>query len=570
MHLDELKYKKTDDEIVVEGLKNGVECPTELIIPEGVTEIAAEAFFCTDIELLVLPSSLQFIGQGAFGSCFMLSEVRFAKGCQLFRIEEGAFLNSYIKKLGRLPAALFEIEASAFEGCKYLKEVCFEQDSALEVIGENAFAFCNSLERIELPKKLYSIWDGAFSYCKSLDAIYIPKSVEEMGKAVFYGNNMHNITVAGSPDGRSFDEDFAGCDTEVVFTEEAPFKKAEPVRKTVSAPVKKAENKKSEASEAASTVKKTTPTAPIIASKPVNTMRSPRVNERGEKYTPLSMLDTEPCEGGLRIVLRPDSNIPPHTLYDIEELIVPPEVVEIGANAFFCSWRLKRIVGHRNLRIIRDRAFQGCRELCEVILDPETVLLGSVFAHCERLKYMRVTPRMYEYCFEHSGLERVDFVGEISEIREGLFYGCQRLKEIDIPSSVTAIMRNAFKSSGLVRVNLGGSLERIGESAFMLCGGLKSVVLPGGVTTVGRRAFFMSGLEHATLGNVHTIETEAFDGTHIERLTIPKSLTVIREDSFNFKGIKAISFEGRSREWVEKSLNFGFLTKLGKNIYYNC
>lgn len=565
MDLKYFDYSVYDGEIVINGFKEGVECPSELIIPEGVTEIGIEAFTCSDIEVLVLPRTLRTIGEDAFSNCFMLSEVRFAANSLLYRIEDSAFNGSYIKKLGKLPASLFEIGKSAFLGCKELEEVEFESGSALEVIGDDAFAFCNSLMRFDMPKNLYSIGSGAFSFCKSLDAVYIPESVKEMAEGVFYGNRMHNITVSGSREGRDFHENFAGCDTEVVFTKESALKcasnkRVQTKKAPTASPIKREEKKRG------TTVSK--PVAPLRTA-PVYTPPLPRKNERGEEYTPLSMFDTEPCEGGLRIVLRPDSNIPPHTLYNIEELIVPPEVVEIGRGAFICCWTLKRVVGHKNLRMIRDSAFYSCPNLSEVILDSDTVVLGQAFAFCKSLKYMRISSRMYEYCFESAGLERVDFIGEISEIREGMFYNCDRLRDIRIPDGVGTIMRNAFKSSGLQNISFGKGLNRILEGAFMLCHGLRSVSIPDSVMYIEKRAFFMSGLQSVDLGGVGTVEKEAFDGTNIDSLTIPKTLSVIREDSFPFRDIRSITFKGRSREEVQSSLYFGFLTRMGKTIYYN-
>ena len=179
MHLAGLKHRKIEGGIVVEGLEKGVECPTVLYIPEGVTDIDWHAFKGEDLEVLVLPSTLESIGYMAFFECHYLREIRFAKECKLRVIEESAFEGTAIEEL-ILPRKLKSIEESAFSGCESLIEVSFELGSELELIGDFAFEYCSSLSRIGLPNGLYSIGHGAFSYCESLDAMYIPKSVKIM------------------------------------------------------------------------------------------------------------------------------------------------------------------------------------------------------------------------------------------------------------------------------------------------------------------------------------------------------------------------------------------------------
>lgn len=55
----------------------------------------------------------------------------------------------------------------------------------VEVIGNGAFAFCNSLTIINIPNSVTTIGESAFGGCESLTNINIPNSVTTIGKSAF-------------------------------------------------------------------------------------------------------------------------------------------------------------------------------------------------------------------------------------------------------------------------------------------------------------------------------------------------------------------------------------------------
>lgn len=65
----------------------------------------------------------------------------------------------------------------AFGRCSALKEIEFEQNSALHVIGQNAFVDCNPLKHFEIPPSIESIGNNAFNQCTSLTTLRIPASI---------------------------------------------------------------------------------------------------------------------------------------------------------------------------------------------------------------------------------------------------------------------------------------------------------------------------------------------------------------------------------------------------------
>lgn len=110
---------------------------TSFVIPHTVKTIGAGAFEnCTGLTSVVIPSNVKSIGEGAFVNCYNVVYVY---------IEEGA-ANPGISPF--------------FRGEGQIK--------GLETIGEYAFAGCDSLVGIVLPKTVITVGKGAFAGCDSL------------------------------------------------------------------------------------------------------------------------------------------------------------------------------------------------------------------------------------------------------------------------------------------------------------------------------------------------------------------------------------------------------------------
>lgn len=78
-------------------------------------------------------------------------------------------------------------------------------------IGENAFAGCSGLTKVDLPETLIAIEDGAFEGCSGLTAISIPYGVTDIGERAFAGcSGLEVLTV---PDKITVirKETFSGC-----------------------------------------------------------------------------------------------------------------------------------------------------------------------------------------------------------------------------------------------------------------------------------------------------------------------------------------------------------------------
>lgn len=150
------KLASVDGIIYTKDMKQLIICPEEhggdVIIPEGVEVISAQAFNYCNVTSISLPSTLTFIASSAFDNCKM-QHIDFGTGIK------------YIERLGRceqlkkieIPNHVKNIWGGAFENCTFLKHITLHE--GLEEIGWDAFRGCIEMKEIEIPatvKKLGS------------------------------------------------------------------------------------------------------------------------------------------------------------------------------------------------------------------------------------------------------------------------------------------------------------------------------------------------------------------------------------------------------------------------------
>ena len=123
----------------------------------------------------------------------------------------------------------------------------------------------------------------------------------------------------------------------------------------------------------------------------------------------------------------------------------------------------------------------------------------------------------------------------VVRIGEVAFSNLKNIKEIVLPDSIIAIVKNAFKDcSDLSSITLGNGVINIGSSAFSGCTGLTSITIPDSVTNIGDSAFRnCTSLTSVTIPDgVTSIGGSAFKNcTELTSITIPDSVTSIGSSS---------------------------------------
>lgn len=161
-----------------------------------VTAIGERAFEgCTELQSVIIGKNVKVIHWAAFDGCGMLASVTFEEGSQLEEICYWAFINCVSLKKIELPESLKQIRECAFNGAG-LKRIHIP--AYVETIEPNPFAFCVSLEEIEVAtgNANFSGIDGvlftagakelvAYPAANKATEYTIPGSVEEIGKYAF-------------------------------------------------------------------------------------------------------------------------------------------------------------------------------------------------------------------------------------------------------------------------------------------------------------------------------------------------------------------------------------------------
>ena len=163
-------------------------CPlSKLTLPEGLKSVGEGAFKMDEegvnyyyywskgkkhyasLKSLQLPSSLEAIGKQAFACQDALTGITFGKSSKLQEIGDGAF--------GK---------------CINLKEL--KLPNSLESIGAYAFINCVGLKKVNLGSGVKSIGDNAFEHDSSMTGLTVPDSLTEIGQNILGGHG-NKLTV---------------------------------------------------------------------------------------------------------------------------------------------------------------------------------------------------------------------------------------------------------------------------------------------------------------------------------------------------------------------------------------
>ncbi len=479
--------------------------PYDIVIPEGVSEIAADAFsaYKTQIRSITFPSTLTTLPGDAFADYTALSTIRFETtsnlrvtgttfaGCSLTDIYlanglqqipskfmygagfgTGATIHipASVKKISSFAFAnvdddgnriagnsianivvddgtsLSTVDIAAFKGCQSMTNA--NLPNTVTAIGKEVFADCKNLSSINIlddssndSSSLASIGEYAFSGCTSLQSVSIPSGVKSIGDRAFQNAGITSVKV------KAISFALNGVGTY------------------------------------------------IFAGNSINNVTF----VEGIKSIPAIFFHAGFASN--TTVHIPESvttieNDAFNTVVNLTGIIFDGNNIEKIGNRAFEDCSVTSISLPSSLKIIGDGAFLGCNKL-EAISFPESLTsIGSnAFENCTKLTSINLPSKLnmvgteaFKGC---KSLTDITFPTVIdTKFGTGTFSGCTGLGQVTIPDNITVISDKMFHHcTGINNITIGSGVKTIGAYAFDYCTGIKELTVPNNVRQIGQYTF---------------------------------------------------------------------------------
>ena len=448
---------------------------TELVIPDGVTEIKAYAFYyCSSLTEIVIPDSVTSIGHCAFGCCGSLTSITI--GDSVTSIGSSAFWNCDSLTEIVIPDGVTTIEGYAFRNCDSLTSV--EIPGSVTSIGSNAFEYCGLLTSVEIPESVTSIGNWAFEYCSNLRSVVIGDGVMSIGRGMFSSCYSLTSVVIGNGVTSIGEDAFNNCYslTNIYITDIAAWCNISGLNKLMCV----SSNKK--------------------------------LYLNNELITKLTIPD------GVTTI----ENCMFFGCSSLTEIVIPDSVTTIGGSAFYKCTSLTSIKIPDSVISIGSSAFWGCSSL--------------IYNEKDGLKYLGNSNNPYLYLANTTSITIANIDSNCKFIGDSAFNNCDSLTSVEIPGSVTSIGSSAFAfCDSLTEIVILDGITSIGDGTFAYCSSLTSVTIPDSVTTIEGFAFeYCSSLTEIVIpDSVTTIGDCAFNYCYsLMSVVIGDSVTSIGDWAF--------------------------------------
>ena len=530
---------------------------TDLVIPNGITEIKPYAFYnCSDLASITIHDGVTSIGQEAFRYCANIVEATMPTTAISHIPQDN--LKTVVITSGT------EIGDSAFNNCSSLTNITIS-DSVTN-IGDYAFRACTSLTSITIPDSVRSMGSAAFSGCSSLESMTIPFVGAKAGVTssdtyqypfgYIFGTNSYEGGVATN-------QGYYGSTTSIT-TNSVYYIPASLSSVTVAGeyvPYGAFYNCSNIESISFGVGVTAAATSAFYGCSGLTYIS---VDENNATYTSI--------DGNL---YSKDGKTIVHYAAGKDEnyFAIPDGVTTIGAYAFYYCNKFTSILIPDSVTSIGGSAFDGCN-IAEAMMP--TIAISHIPQ--DNLKTVVITSGTsigsdaFKGC---SSLESITIPDSVTSIGEYAFSGCSSLERITIPDSVTSIARGVFSGcTGLISITISDSLRSLGLSAFSGCTSLTDVyylgdiagwcgigaveevstpmyyadnlyidgellteaVIPDTVAKINKYTFYnCNDLTNVVIpDSVTSIETEAFRGcSGLTSIEIPDSVTSIGSGAFS-------------------------------------
>lgn len=246
----------------------------------------------------------------------------------------------------------------------------------------------------------------------------------------------------------------------------------------------------------------------------------------------------------------------------LTSITIPGSVTSIGISAFYGCSSPTSITIPESVTSIGNGAFYYCSGLTSINIPKSvTFIEGDLFTGCDNLTSITVEEGNSVYDSRNgcnaiiktasntliSGCNKTFIPESVVSIGDIAFQSRYILTSITIPDGVISIGDHAFNCcDGLTSITIPNCVKTIRSCAFRLCGGLTSIVVNEGNTIYDSRNgcnaiietasnTLISGCKNTIIPDgVTSIGIDAFSGSRLTSINIPKSVTSIGEGAFLF------------------------------------
>ena len=243
---------------------------------------------------------------------------------------------------------------------------------------------------------------------------------------------------------------------------------------------------------------------------------------------------------------------------------------EIRAFTFEYCHNLTGVIVPDTVNFIGQSAFGSCDNLQKAVLNNTGTIFTNAFAGCTNLTDVTITNAGYirDGAFNGCGFASITIPASVRQVTDEAFIYCNNLAEIKVDTNSqylkavddvlysidgTNLILYAPASDGEAFV-IPAEVTRIGSAAFIGCQNLKTILIPNTVTELGTYYNFYGCTSLTSViipDNVTTIGNAAFtECDNLTSVTIPASVTYINGFAFfNCRNLTDVYFIGTEEEW---------------------
>ena len=539
---------------------------SKITFSEGLKEIrgafysSLSAFSGTSIKSVVLPKSLEKIGDGAFYDLKGLANISIPEN--VTSIGNEAFYNTGLTSID-LPANLKTIGRFAFSGTKLKKVVL---PSRVETIGDHAFSI-ESLESVHIPRSLKSIssyssttsyiydsqwsnvaWgEGIFSGAKNLKTVTFEDGISEIISELFSGTGINKIDLPSSVT-KIGSAAFAHSDLTTInlppsLSEIQDFAFANTKLKEITIP-DSVEKIGYGAFDSVETLDKVTLPANL---KEISSKTFYKTN-----IAKITIPESVSSIGGIAFADTP-----------LQSITLPNNLISIGQNAF-SGTQLTNVTLPSKLKTLETEAFGKIATLVSVNIPLSLESGYNAFSNSKKLEnviFEDGRENIPSGLLSNIGIKTFTLPSTIKTIEYSAFAQNDYLSEIILNNALEAIFESAFANTNLKHVKLPDSLTYLGRGAFENNHSLTEVIFPKQLRAISENAFANTGLTKLEIpSNIEEIHSGAFYNTKLSDLILSEGIKRIASSAFVGNQLKVIELPA-SLQYLGSSA-FGNSSKL--------